>query len=293
MKKSLDEWTLICQSRLNNLFNLYLKEPLVAAPTLQEAMYYALTNGGKRIRPLLVYLIGEEVGTPVEQLDAPAFAIELIHTFSLIHDDLPAMDNADLRRGHPTCHKKFNEATAILAGDGLLALAFEVLAIHPSTLSNEKRLQMIQILAKATGLNGMTGGQALDMEPIPSLEALTKMYSLKTGALLTASVKLGLLATHITEPTIMQNLEKYIQALSLAFQIQDDLLDTEPDEVTGKKSAIDIINQKKTYPFWTGKKEAKAMIYLLYQEALQAIDAIGEPFSLLRTLTDQMLYRSK
>lgn len=290
MKRSLDEWNTLCQERLQILFDRYLKETTHAAATLQTAMYYSLVNGGKRIRPLLVYLIGHANRTPLEQLDAPAFAVELIHTFSLIHDDLPAMDNADLRRGHPSCHKKFNEATAILAGDALLTLAFEVLASSPN-LPAEKRLQMINVLAKTTGLSGMTGGQALDMEPISSLDDLNQMYSLKTGALLTASVKLGLLASNITDPLVLQNLEKYIRALSLGFQIQDDLLDTESPEITGKKSAA--ANEKKTYPLWIGKTAAKEQIFLLYQEALQTIETIGEPFLMLKTLTDHMFHRSK
>ena len=193
MTLSFTDFTENCHSRIHAFLDRYL--PISSHEPLQHAMRYAVLNGGKRIRPLLVYAVGYAIDAPVDNLDLPASAVELIHSYSLIHDDLPAMDNADFRRGKPSCHRAFNEAIAILAGDALQPLAFEMIASHPADLSIEKRLHMIQILCHASGLNGMARGQAQDIAGVHSLEALQEMHLLKTGALIEASIQLGLLAS--------------------------------------------------------------------------------------------------
>ncbi len=199
MNSSLTHLIETCQSRITGLFDFYLQKKISQAPALQHAMYYSVSNGGKYLRPLLVYATGSIFDVPLEHLDIPACAVELIHSYSLIHDDLPAMDNADLRRGKPACHKAFTEAMAILAGDALQPLAYEIIANHPAQLSVEQRLEMIYRLSHASGLEGMAAGQALDIIGVDSLPALEHMYALKTGALFVTSVKLGMVAANVKE----------------------------------------------------------------------------------------------
>src|SRR5437899_2832756 len=207
-------------TRLETLFNLYLIKNPAPATTLRKAMAYAVLNGGKRIRPLLAYLTGRTFECSWENLDAPACAIELIHVYSLIHDDLPAMDNSDLRRGKPSCHKAFDDATAILAGDALQPLAFEVLSKHPAALTPQQRLDMIDVLSKASGMHGMAAGQMLDIEKMTSLDSLTNMYQLKTGALLSTATHLGAIAAGVSDPAIFESLLTFAKKMGLAYQIQ-------------------------------------------------------------------------
>ena len=199
MNSSLTDLVETCQARITGLFDFYLQKKISQAPALQHAMYYSVSNGGKYLRPLLVYATGAIFDAPLENLDIPAVAVELIHSYSLIHDDLPAMDNADLRRGKPACHKAFSEAMAILAGDALQPLAYEIIARHPAPLNIEQRLEMIYQLSHASGLEGMAAGQALDIIGVDSLQALEHMYALKTGALFETSVKLGMIAANVKE----------------------------------------------------------------------------------------------
>lgn len=276
----------LCQQRIEKTFNTYLNS--CPAPTLQEALAYSVFNGGKRIRPLLVYATGYAFDATWENLDAPACAIELIHSYSLVHDDLPAMDNADLRRGKPSCHKKFNDAIAILAGDALQPLAFEIIATHPAQLSAQQRLAMIKILSHASGMHGMVAGQTLD---ILGTNAINEMYQLKTGALLTASVTLGALAANVTEPTIFQALNDFSTKIGLAFQLQDDLLDVESAEITGKSSGLDLTNQKKTFSLTSGNEHTQQMIVDLFREALLSIEILGEKSKMLHAVANLILQR--
>jgi farnesyl diphosphate synthase len=275
--------------RVEKLFDKYFDSHLCPAPLLQQAMSYAVLNGGKRIRPLLVYATGHSFGAKWDDLDGAACAIELIHSFSLIHDDLPAMDNSDLRRGKASCHKAFNEPLAILAGDSLQSLAFEVIVSHPGQLTADQRLQMIKTLSYAGGLYGMAGGQALDLAKTPSL---LEMYHLKTGALLIASIKLGAIAANVPHDTLII-LEKFAKNLGLAFQIQDDLLDTEESQTIGKPQGLDIINDKSTYPIMHGVLASQEKINELMTEAFELIKPLGNQTQLLQELTLQLLQRKK
>lgn len=282
-----------CQTRIEKIFNFYLLQQPSASPELQRAMAYAVINGGKHIRPLLVYATGYALEGIFENLDIPASAIELIHAYSLIHDDLPAMDNADLRRGKPSCHKAFGEAVAILAGDTLQPLAFEIIAAHPADLSAEQRLNMILTLSQASGLKGMAAGQVIDIAGTHSIDALTEMYQLKTGALLTAGVKLGAIAANMNDLSILNNLEIYAKSIGLAFQIQDDLLDLESHTQTGKSQGLDIINKKNTYPILLGIEKTRQIITELHEQAFSALDILGKKANLLRELTHFLLQRKK
>lgn len=294
MNLSLTQLTEHCQARLETSFTTYIKNSPSPAPSLIRAMDYSLSNGGKRIRPLLVYATGLTLGAEWESLDAPAAAVELIHTYSLIHDDLPAMDNADLRRGKPSCHKAFDEALAILAGDALQPLAFEILATHPCNLTAEQRLMMIKTLAHASGTNGMAAGQVIDLQGVNSIDALTELYRYKTGALFSASVLLGMLASSSTTPATERALTHFADCLGLAFQIQDDLLDTEGHStITGKPQGLDAINKKVTYPTLESREKTQNQLLDLYADALSSIAFLGEKADILRSLADYLLQRKK
>lgn len=294
MTLSINDLLTLCQQRTDQFIHLYLQKMNTPANTLKEAMSYTLANGGKRIRPLLVYATGYYLDVEWECLDVPACAIELIHSYSLIHDDLPAMDNADLRRGKPSCHKAFNEALAILAGDALQPLAFEIIASHPASLNTEQRIAMIYHLCHASGLKGMAAGQALDIQGIQTIEELIQMYSLKTGALISTSVKLGLIASHISNPEIHNKLEQFAATIGLAFQIQDDLLDIDSHaEIMGKPQGLDLMNQKNTYPLLVGIDKAHAKIQSLFAIALNILDSLGERAHILREVAYFLLQRKK
>ncbi len=294
MNMSLDELIIYCNNQLEKLFMHYLKDSKCPAPLLQEAMYYAVHNGGKRLRPLLVYATGLTLGATLENLDAAAAAIELIHTYSLIHDDLPAMDNSDLRRGKPSCHKAYNESLAILAGDALQPLAFEILASHPSALTDLQRLNMIKVLSEACGMHGMVAGQVLDMETMQSYEALETMYSLKTGNLIYASVKLGLLASPKQDADTDSLLTSFAKNIGLAFQIQDDLLDIESNTVTlGKPQGIDQTNKKITFPSLIGIEKAHEKVEMLFNQVELQLKSLGIASNILNELTKYIIQRKK
>lgn len=287
---NLDQLIKTSQTRLETLFHYYLIKTKSQAPQLQEAMTYAVLNGGKRIRPLLVYATGYALDASWENCDAPACAIEFIHAYSLIHDDLPAMDNSDLRRGQPSCHKKFNEALAILAGDALQPLAFEILATHDSNVTAEQRLAMIKILSDASGLFGMAAGQALDLA---GTDDLTTMYKLKTGALLNASAQLGAVAANAHTPDILIALEKYTHNMGLAFQIQDDLLDFEHADITGKPQGTDSVNKKITFPTIIGIEQSRAKVEEYFHHALTATQIFGEKGLPLQELVYFLMQRKR
>ncbi len=248
------------------------------ASVLHQAMSYSLTNGGKRIRPFLVYSCGTMLGCSLPTLDSAACAIECLHSYSLIHDDLPAMDNDDLRRGKPTCHKAFDEATAILAGDALQALAFSALATEPSPLSAERKLQRLALLAKAAGVGGMCAGQAIDLAQTnqhTDLATLEQMHRLKTGALIECAVQLAYYSSELNCPATLETLTCFASALGLAFQVQDDILDIESDTlVLGKPQGSDCKANKLTYPALLGLDGAKRKAEQLYQDALAALASL-------------------
>ncbi len=264
-------------------------------PRLQQAMRYALFNGGKRIRPCLVYLVNELLGGDNVEADLPACAIEAIHSYSLVHDDLPAMDDDDLRRGKPTCHIAFDEPTAVLAGDALQAVAFEWLAGDASTLAADIRLRSVAVLARAAGDRGMVAGQAFDLAHVGKpleLEQLQRMHRHKTGALLTAAVELGALSAGISKGEYYDALRHYGDAIGLAFQVQDDILDIEGDTQTlGKPQGSDLAQNKPTFPALLGLDGARAKLHSLHADALSALEPFGEAAGSLRTLADYIVAR--
>ncbi|HET9482479.1 MAG TPA: farnesyl diphosphate synthase [Xanthomonadales bacterium] len=247
-----------------------------APQALHRAMRYAVLGGGKRIRPMLAYAACTALGAPPERADACAAAVEIIHAYSLIHDDLPAMDDDALRRGRPTCHIAFGEATAILAGDALQALAFEVVAADEGVRAGDAtRVAMLRTLAAACGSHGMAGGQALDLDAVGtrlSPAALERMHVLKTGALIRASVRLGALASGAASGAALDALERYGHCVGLAFQIHDDILDIEGEtEVIGKQRGADAARDKPTYPAILGLPESRRLAEALRDEALAAL----------------------
>ncbi len=261
---------------------------------LHRAMRYSALLGGKRIRPLLVYLGGQALGLPLDVLDPPAVAVELIHAYSLIHDDLPAMDDDTLRRGQPTCHIAFDEATAILAGDALQALAFEVLLANP-LLDESRRARMSLRLARACGSLGMAGGQALDLAATGrqlSLEELETMHRLKTGALIQASIAMPCLAAEQASQAQCQALEDFGQHLGLAFQVRDDILDEVGEtERLGKKAGADRALGKATYPALLGLEQAQQHLQHHYKKALQALEIFSIEADGLRQLAEAVVVR--
>ena len=247
---------------------------------LHRAMRYAVLGGGKRLRPLLVYATGQTFDAPPAALDASAAAVEIIHAYSLVHDDLPAMDDDSLRRGRPTCHVVFGEAMAILAGDALQALAFEVLA-HDVSLAGDAAIhvEMLRVLAVACGSHGMAGGQAFDLAAVGaqlSRAELERMHVHKTGALIRASVRLGALAAGVRDAATLDALERYGHAIGLAFQIRDDLLDIEAGtEQLGKTAGKDVAAAKPTYPAILGIDASRAELARLTGDALEAVGGFG------------------
>ena len=264
---------------------------------LHRAMRYAVLGGGKRLRPLLVYATGLAFGAEPDRLDAAAAAVEIIHAYSLVHDDLPAMDDDDLRRGRPTCHVVFGEAMAILAGDALQALAFDVLANDPALAADPaNHLAMLRTLAGACGSHGMAGGQAFDLAAVGHvLDAaeLERMHVHKTGALIRASVRLGALAAGVRATGVLDALETYGHAIGLAFQIRDDLLDIEADTAQlGKTAGKDVAANKPTYPAILGVDASRAELATLTARALAAIEPLDARLDALRDLARFVQERS-
>lgn len=284
------------RARIERVLEECLELPDSGTQRLRDAMRYSVLGGGKRLRPVLVYMTGESLGAPLTQLDAPAAAVELIHVYSLVHDDLPAMDDDDLRRGRPTCHRAYDEATAILVGDALQALAFSVLAsdavhaIEPSV-----RVAMIRTLAHAAGTSGMAGGQAVDLAAVGqtlSVEAVEDMHQRKTGALIRGSVVLGALAAGITEGPKLRALERFGSQIGLAFQIQDDILDVEGDPaLLGKATGADAAHSKPTYPSTVGLKSARDRARELRDDAVAALAPLAERAAMLTELAQFVVSR--
>ena len=267
------------QLRINKFLEVKLNQLIVNDVKLLEAMRYGLLIGGKRIRPYLAYITGETLGASLSDIDGVAAALECIHAYSLLHDDLPAMDDDDLRRGKLTCHKAFDEATAILAGDSLQTLAFDILVNHDFTSEiAAKRVVLIQQLVNAAGYQGMCGGQALDLSatgrtiPLSELETL---HSLKTGALLKASVLMAAECSIKTTKKDKENLTHFASLMGLAYQIRDDIIDiTSSEEELGKPKGSDLAAKKSTYPGLLGLQGAQEKAQYLYQEALRSLDEL-------------------
>ena len=270
--------------------------PVAQSPTeLHRAMRYAVLGGGKRLRPLLVYATAHALGEDGRSLDAPACAVELIHAYSLVHDDLPAMDDDALRRGRPTCHIVFGEAMAILAGDALQALAFEILADETGrTTDAATGMAMLRSLSRAWGAEGMAGGQALDLAAVGralTLAELEHMHACKTGALIRASVQLGALASGADAAT-RDTLDRYADAVGLAFQVRDDILDVEGESaVIGKTAGKDAAADKPTFPSIIGLDASRARVSELTATALDAIAPWGTHASLLAELARYAAHR--
>ncbi|MEY8213491.1 MAG: (2E,6E)-farnesyl diphosphate synthase [Colwellia sp.] len=266
----------LLQTRINHFLELKLANLAINDEKLHQAMSYGLLIGGKRMRPYLAYITGEVLGANRADIDGVAGALECIHAYSLLHDDLPAMDDDDLRRGKPTCHKAFDEATAILAGDALQTLAFDILANHKfSTEIIPKQLTLVRQLVNASGYQGMCGGQALDLaatDKTVSLDTLESLHSLKTGALLEASVLMAAeCAMDISEQSKL-TLKEYAQLIGLAYQVQDDIIDiTSTQEQLGKPQGSDVAANKSTYPALLGLQGAQQKADNLFQQALQAL----------------------
>lgn len=266
----------------------------ITSTRLIEAMHYSSLNGGKRLRALLVYATGEALGIELDKLDAPASAVEMIHAYSLVHDDMPMMDNDDLRRGQPTCHKKYDDATALLVGDALQSLAFETLC--ENTLTPTQQCQMVKTLAQQSGVLGMAGGQAIDLESVGktlTLDALQAMHELKTGALIRACVRLGALSSAQIDSQTLAKLDKYAQCIGLAFQVQDDVLDVIADTDTlGKNQGADLALNKPTYPALMGLEAAQKKAVDLRDEALAQLDDLPFNTQALAALARFVVQRS-
>lgn len=267
----------------------------LADQRLADAMTYGVLNGGKRLRPFLIYATAEALGGRREQADCAAVAMEMVHSYSLVHDDLPAMDDDDLRRGKPTCHIAFDEATAILAGDGLLTAAFDVLANAPHQ-NDVQRLKLIRLLSAAAGGAGMVAGQCIDLGNVGkqmSLEQLETMHRHKTGALIRAAVQMGaVVASEQPDAAITQALEIYANAIGLAFQVWDDILDIEGDTATlGKQQGADLALNKPTYPALLGMEGARTKAQDLIATAHAALQQVSGDTRVLAQLADYIISR--
>lgn len=296
---NLKENMVYCQERVNNYLKAYLDNLPEVAPKLRDAMAYGVLLGGKRVRPFLVYNVAKSLGIDYDLADAPAAAIECIHAYSLIHDDLPAMDDDSLRRGHPTCHVKFGEATAILAGDALQTMAFEILGTAAEKFAarglTANLVEMYKVLARGSGYAGMCGGQELDLEAeglLVSQEALEKVHRHKTGALIESAVDLGLLLN----PTLPQGAKEayasYARGIGLAFQVWDDVLDIISDtETLGKPQGSDEAEEKSTYPRLMGLEVAKKYALDLANKAKDSLKATAHDTQVLCDFADFIVSR--
>ena len=289
------EWLGAVQSRIEDVLARTLPAAEIAPQRLHAAMRYAVLGRGKRVRPLLVFAAGEVAGAHADRLEIAAAAVEMIHAYSLVHDDLPCMDDDVLRRGKPTVHVEFDEATALLVGDSLQSLAFQLLAQYPLAQQAPQQLEMLTLLAVAAGSRGMAGGQAMDLAAVGkalTLPELELMHIHKTGALIRASVMLGALCGELSE-TKMARLDHFAKCIGLAFQVVDDVLDAEASTATlGKTAGKDAAQNKPTYVSLLGVAQAKELAETLRQDALQALSGFGDRAQRLRALADFIVLRS-
>lgn len=288
-------WAGSHQSRFEEILANLLPRPDVAPQSLHAAMRYSVLDGGKRVRPLLAFAAGDLVGADIMRVNIVAAAVELIHAYSLVHDDMPCMDNDVLRRGKPTCHVEYGEATALLVGDSLQSLAFQLLAENKLSDDATQQLDMIKLLAKASGSRGMAGGQAIDLTSVGnelSLPELEFMHIHKTGALIRAAVLLGAKCGLALEEAKFSALDHYGKCIGLAFQVMDDILDSEADTATlGKTAGKDVEQEKPTYVTLLGAQAAKQMAAELHEEALDTLVIFGEPARRLNDIANFILLR--
>ena len=285
------------QERMEQALAARLPAAAAVPARLHEAMRYSVLGGGKRIRPALVFATARALGLTEDQVEAAACAIELIHVYSLVHDDLPAMDDDDLRRGRPTCHKAFDEATAILVGDALQPLAFELLANDARLPADPAvRLKLVQLLAVASGTFGMVGGQAIDLSVEGrriSIEEVEDLHARKTGALIRVSVMMAAACQPQLPADLSARLLRFALAIGLAFQIQDDLLDVLGDTATlGKAAGADSVHNKPTHPAMIGIEASQERVRLLHGDALAALEPFGDKADALRLLAEWLLKRN-
>ena len=295
MKDDFQGWARAHQSRIETSLETLLPTTKFSPERLHDAMRFSTLGGGKRIRPLLAFAAGELSEADKERVTIAAVAVELIHAYSLVHDDLPCMDDDVLRRGKPTCHIEYNEATALLVGDSLQSLAFQLLAEYHLADSPKVQLDMIKHLAQAAGSRGMAGGQAVDLESVGktlNLPELEFMHIHKTGALIRAAVMIGACCGNNMSDVQLKNLDHFAKYIGLAFQVVDDVLDTEATTATlGKTAGKDANNNKPTYVSILGVKQARELAEQLRQDAYQALETFGKAATRLRQLTDYIIQR--
>lgn len=285
------------KTRVNAELTQHLPKSHYLYKDLIAGLHYALSNGGKRVRPALVYATGEVFGTPLHILDLSACAIEYIHSSSLVHDDLPAMDNANLRRGKPTCHKVFGDDMAILVGDALLMLAHEIIADKShGSLSDAQRLDLLSIISQASGPSGMVAGQAIDIRNLHKLHKLDELcclHRLKTGAIIKAAVLMGMTCSANVSQEDQHNLTEFAELIGLAFQVQDDIIDVTSDtNALGKPQGKDQALGKTTFPELLGLESAKAYAKELVDQAKSKLSPFGSKANQLNAITDFILSRS-
>jgi farnesyl diphosphate synthase len=288
-------WAIAHQRRFEEVLRHLLPSPDIAPQRLHQAMRYSVLEGGKRVRPLLAFAAGELAGADTERVDMAAAAVEMIHVYSLVHDDMPCMDDDTLRRGKPTCHVEYDEPTALLVGDALQSLAFQLLSEHALSDQPAHQLKMVNLLAVAAGSRGMAGGQAIDLASVGkqlSQPELEQMHIHKTGALIRAAVLLGAYCGQPLDDAQMARLDHYAQCVGLAFQVVDDVLDSEADTATlGKTAGKDADNDKPTYVTLLGVQAAKQMASDLHRQALDALSQSGDAARRLRELADFIVLR--
>ncbi|MDW5415187.1 polyprenyl synthetase family protein [Iodobacter sp. CM08] len=296
MTLEFNHWMQSVQSQMEQTLAAVLPAQDVLPVELHKAMRYCVLDGGKRVRPLLAFAAGAVVNAPLERLQYAGAAVELIHAYSLVHDDMPAMDNDVLRRGKPTCHVAFGEASALLAGDALQTVAFDLLSMYTLADSASDQLTMVNILARASGSLGMCGGQGIDLYSVGqalSLPELERMHGLKTGALIRAAVLLGSYCGEAISDEDRRRLDHYARCIGLAFQVVDDILDEEADSATlGKTAGKDAANNKPTYVSLLGLAAAKEKAAELKADALATIAPFGEKARYLVMLADFIVERS-
>jgi farnesyl diphosphate synthase len=290
-------WSRETATRVETALSELLPAPRIAPSRLHDAMRYSTLGGGKRVRAMLVFGAGELTGADVGRLKIAAASVEIVHAYSLIHDDLPCMDDDVLRRGKPTCHVEFDEATALLAGDALQSLAFQLMSEYRLADDAATQLKMIQLFAAAGGSRGMAGGQAIDLESVGksiTLPELEFMHILKTGALIRASALLGAYCGETLRQPDLDRLDRYAKCVGLAFQVVDDILDEEGDAATlGKTAGKDKANAKPTYTSLMGLAEAKRFAEELLADSLDALSPFGPGASRLREIADFIVHRER
>ena len=293
MSESFTVWAKQVQADMEVVLDRHLPPASALPSKLHEAMRYAVLDGGKRVRPLLVFAAGALYDAPRDAIERAAAAVEMIHAYSLVHDDMPCMDDDDLRRGKPTVHRRYDEATALLVGDALQSQAFEVLS--SGALVPDRKVAMLSQLARAAGAAGMCGGQAIDLDAVGvalALPELEQMHRLKTGALLRASVLLGAFAGSMPQASEQSALEAYADSVGLAFQVVDDILDATADSATlGKTAGKDAAHNKPTYVSILGLEPSLALAEKLRQDAYRALQPFGEAAIRLRELADLIVQR--